>query len=707
MQKKTLEERKKEYNELIKHFPTHIFAILEKIPCKQGEKKEIHKIILPDHLNLKQLYLKINEKLLNNASKVPLYQIKIYIASNNMLLKPNDSLLMTIKSKYKDEDGFLYLNYSYDDGAKNKEDCEKLLKNFPNKVPIIMNKNPNYPGITTISKSKFLLDKKMTIEKIKFYIMKNYLKEGLEYFRITATSNYIPLLDSELIDDVFKKYKDEYDGFLYLYYSYSFSFNNFKLKPLEERKKDSAFILQEYPNKIPILIEKDPNYPNNIELSKNKILMESKVKVYEIVQALNSNYLHLKTCMDDKTLNITLKISSKSIKLSNFDELLTIYDNYKDEDGFLYVLYSYEYIEKKNLPILRPKYKSYPLEDRIGFLNEVLDPNKTPVIIEKYPLSFIKNMTQKYYLFNTVTLNQLLILFKEDFKKQFKNEESNFILMSETNIDLRKEENSSIKELFDKYKDKEDEFLYLYYIEPSQLPNENLDKTEINHFKKKYTLEQRKLKYKDLKEKHPNKIIIKIEKILNDKEDEGEGEGEGEGKENKDEILFLNPNEGTDNLRIKIWKKIGRPFMDIQLLHENKVEIENYPKIFHLYNNFQDKEDQFLYLYYKCVKPKLNINKEEFKNLSEARKIFVLFKRIPFIFSPAPCFANSQTKTKVFLKYTSNSSTFNEIQTDKKYKYKYYIEYPNKEVGLNEKMVDFYLKNKDKDDFLYLAIGKA
>ena len=93
--------------------------------------------------------------------------------------------------------------------------------------------------------------------------------------------------------------------------------------------------------------------------------------------------------------------------------------------------------------------------------------------------------------------------------------------------------------------------------------------------------------------------------------------------------------------------------------------------------------------------------------MSEARKIFVLFKRIPFIFSPAPCFANSQTKTKVFLKYTSNSSTFNEIQTDKKYKYKYYIEYPNKEVGLNEKMVDFYLKNKDKDDFLYLAIGKA
>lgn len=57
------------------------------------------------------------------------------------------------------------------------------------------------------------------------------------------------------------------------------------------------------------------------------------------------------------------------------------------------------------------------------------------------------------------------------------------------------------------------------------------------------------------------------------------------------------------------------------------------------------------------------------------------------------------------MKYKSNSSTFSEIQTDKTYKY--YIEYPNKELDLNEKMVDYYLKNKDKDDFLCLIIGKA
>ena len=697
--KKTWEEKKKEYNELIKIFPNKIFVYLDKKLIKPGEKEETHKIILPNDINLKQLHMKINQKILKNAAKDPLNQIKVYIASNNWLLKPNDTLLMTINNTYKDDIGFLNLKFSYDEGTKNKEECEKILKMFPKKVPIIMNKDPNYPDNNDISKSKFLFDKTMTIAMLKFYLKKNYLMPELDKFNISVTSEYIPLKDEDLMSNVYNKYSDENDGFLYLYYSYDFSINNFKLKSLEERKKECAILFQKYPNKIPVLLEKNPLYQKNIEIQNHKLLMESIYKVYEITQKLNSTYLNLKTCIDNKVLNFTLTVTQNYIKLSDFDELSTIYENYKDEDGFLYAHYSYEYVEKKGLPILRPSYKSFPLEERIGFLNEMLDPNKTPVIIEKYPLSFIKSITKKYYLFNNVTLNQLLTLFKKDFNKLFENEDNNFILMTETNIDLRKEENTSIKEIFDKYKDKEDGFLYLYYIEPSQLPNENLNKIEINRFKAKYSLEKRKMKYKELKEKHPNKILIIIEKKCNDKE------GKGEEEEGKEEILFLNPNEETDSLRIKIWKKIGRPFMDIQLLQENNIVIENYQKIIQLYNSFQDKEDQFLYLYYQCVEPKLKIKKEEFNNMSNARKIFVLFKRIPFIFNPAPCFANSQTKTKVFLKYKSNSSTFSEIQTDKAYKY--YIEYPNKELDLKEKMVDYYLKNKDKDDFLCLTIGKA
>ena len=306
----------------------------------------------------------------------------------------------------------------------------------------------------------------MTISMIKASLKKYFLKEGINTLYITATSKYIPLLDNELITDVFNKYNDEKDGLLYLYYSDHFSIENFKLNPLEERKKDFASILQKYPNKIPILLEKDPNYQNNIEIQKNKFLIENNYKVYNFIIHLNSNYLHQKTFMDGKLLKINLTIASSSIKLSALDELSTVYEKYKDEDGFLYAYYSYEYITKKDLPVLASIYKSIPLEVKMGILSAMPDQTKSLVIILKYPLSFIGSFLKKYYTPNHMTLNQLLIKFKKDFKKEFQNEDSNFILMTETNIDLREKGNMTIKELFDIYKNKDEGILYLYYIEP-------------------------------------------------------------------------------------------------------------------------------------------------------------------------------------------------------------------------------------------------
>jgi len=148
------------------------------------------------------------------------------------------------------------------------------------------------------------------------------------------------------------------------------------------------------------------------------------------------------------------------------DEFLTVYEKYKDEDGFLYAYYSYEYMTMKDLPVLTSIYKSVPLEVKMGILSAMQEPNKSPVIILKYPLSFIGDMLKKYYTPNHMTLRELLIKFKQDFNQKFPNKGSNFILMTETNIDLREKGNMTIKELFDIYKDKDEGILYLYYIEP-------------------------------------------------------------------------------------------------------------------------------------------------------------------------------------------------------------------------------------------------
>jgi len=127
----------------------------------------------------------------------------------------------------------------------------------------------------------------MTFSMIKASLKKNFLKEGINTLYITATSKYIPLSDNELITDVFNKYNDEKDGLLYLYYSDHFSIENFKLRPLEERKKEVASLLQKYPNKIPAILEKDPNYQNNIEIKNNKFLIEKTYKVYDFISQFN------------------------------------------------------------------------------------------------------------------------------------------------------------------------------------------------------------------------------------------------------------------------------------------------------------------------------------------------------------------------------------------------------------------------------------
>ena len=280
--------------------------------------------------------------------------------------------------------------------------------------------------------------------------------------------------------------------------------------------------------------------------------------------------------------------------------------------------------------------------------------------------------------------------------KKYKIDGIELSLITENNIDITNENKTLIKDIYDKYKDKEDNCLYLYYLETSLIPKKKyiMNKKEKFNFKEKYTLEERKKMYKDLKNKNKNKILIIFE---------NEYENENEEIEKKNEILFYDPNKVINSLRMKIWIRNGKPFLKTILKDENKEEIDSNTKIIDLYNDNKDKEDEFLYLFYTMNKANFNIMENELKNMLEGYKIFLLFNCIPFVFRPGPSYANSNTQKKVFLEYFSK--TFNNINTDKKYKY--YIEYPDKKLNNNEKLLDFYIKNRNKnDDFLYLIIEK-
>ena len=109
---------------------------------------------------------------------------------------------------------------------------------------------------------------------------------------------------------------------------------NFKKKySLEKRKAESKKILEKYNNKIPIIVEKDPKSKlDNID--KNKYLAPEDLTMaqflYVIRKRIKLTHEEALYCFVNNSLPTT------STSLSQ------IYNEHKDEDGFLYVTYCSE-----------------------------------------------------------------------------------------------------------------------------------------------------------------------------------------------------------------------------------------------------------------------------------------------------------------------------------------------------------------------------
>ena len=710
-------------NEILKKFPDKVPIILEKSPLYPNNIQILkNKFLLPKPLKIEKAlsmlikhYFNVNE--LQNKDIV----LYLTLTTNNIPFQ-NDEILEDIYNKYKSEDGFLYLYYHYiinNDSNKlttnknNNNNTEEYPSTFlaqhSNKIPIILEKDPNYPEIEEISQKKFLVYKTWYVFNCAKEIFSKYLNitninDKNFYYFFRTKIDYMELDNNEMIINIYEKYKDEENFILHLYYSYEYKKqNDFILKSLEERKYEVSLLLKEKPNIVTIILENDPHFENNKKIVNNRIIASRKMNIFQLTNKLIEN-LELKTNIGNNSLQLMITVQSEDIFLSSHEIIEDIYNNYKSDDGVLYLYYSYKYLQEILLPIVEPKNKSknsIEIEKNKNEADKYISEGKIPIIIEKYPLSIFEDYSQRYIIDDTSTMNDLINMLQKDLESVNNNENILFNLITDKNIDLRNEELKSIKYIYEQYKS-EDDFLYLFYVEPSLLPfPKKVNEERTFKFKEIYSLEQRKIKYKELKNKHPDKILIRVEKdnssnIDNDNNDE----------EKIGQILFFAPKDEVDSLKMKIWRKIGKPLFYINLLDKNKNIISNYSKIIDLYNNYKDNEDDFLYLYYKCSNPSFvdnNYNNDQ--NMTEAKKIFLLFKRIPFIFTPSPLYGNSNISTKVFLLYKSKLSTFKEIQTDKKYKY--YIEYPKKMVDLNEKLVDFYLNNKNNEnDFLYLTIEK-
>lgn len=101
----------------------------------------------------------------------------------------------------------------------------------------------------------------------------------------------------------------------------------------EKRLKLSVTIRTQYPDRIPVVVERHPTCKNVPPIEKEKFLAPSDISVAQFVAEIR-NHIAL-----DAETSIFLFVN-KTVIPQGASSMLSVYDRYQDKDGFLYIWYS-------------------------------------------------------------------------------------------------------------------------------------------------------------------------------------------------------------------------------------------------------------------------------------------------------------------------------------------------------------------------------
>ena len=114
---------------------------------------------------------------------------------------------------------------------------------------------------------------------------------------------------------------------------------DFKYKKKEDentRKKESQLLLEKYPDKIPVVLEKDPSC-KLLELKKTKFLLDKKYRINQFQEMIRRK-------SEIKEGEALFLQARTKYSLSGESSIESVYNSYKDKDGFLYIMYTTELI---------------------------------------------------------------------------------------------------------------------------------------------------------------------------------------------------------------------------------------------------------------------------------------------------------------------------------------------------------------------------
>lgn len=97
-----------------------------------------------------------------------------------------------------------------------KKESENILKKYPNRIPVIVEKSSKCRDINDIDKTKFLVPDDLTIGQFIFVIRKRLKLTPEKALFLFINNKLVPT--HALMSQVYNDEKDE-DNFLYIYYS--------------------------------------------------------------------------------------------------------------------------------------------------------------------------------------------------------------------------------------------------------------------------------------------------------------------------------------------------------------------------------------------------------------------------------------------------------------------------------------------------------
>lgn len=106
---------------------------------------------------------------------------------------------------------------------KRKAEADKIRSKYPDRIPVICEKNPRSNDVPDIDKKKYLVPSDLTAGQF-LYVIRKRMKLAPEKAIFIFVNNTLPP-SGDLMSQLYKNCKDE-DGFLYVLYSGESTFGN-------------------------------------------------------------------------------------------------------------------------------------------------------------------------------------------------------------------------------------------------------------------------------------------------------------------------------------------------------------------------------------------------------------------------------------------------------------------------------------------------